>query len=318
MPKVVTGPPAYGHDRALFCWPRVAMTTDGQDDAHRYHLPLAAAFVRGRLGAVGGESDGDAIARGVAGGLRLHQFKTGTGAAARAPRARRCCAALGAATLLDVGSGRGAFLWPLLDAMPDARRSPPSIATPAASRDSARSRRGGVARLAAARAWTRPPRASPTARSTWSPCSRCSSTCPSPSAAAREALRVGAPRGGRDRAVARRTTTPSTSSCFDARALEALLRARRRAPRLHRARASTTSSRWRWSDERAGSPSQVPAHAAPRGLAPAARRRGPRRGAARGAARRATWSSRRRSTAPTPACASTPTAGCGCRAAATS
>ena len=30
------------------------MTTDGQDDAHRYHLPLAAAFVRGRLGAVGG------------------------------------------------------------------------------------------------------------------------------------------------------------------------------------------------------------------------------------------------------------------------
>jgi hypothetical protein len=63
------------------------MTTDdqGDDNAHRYHLPLAAAFVRGRVGAVGGESDSDAIARGLANGLRLHKFKAGTAL----PRVRR-------------------------------------------------------------------------------------------------------------------------------------------------------------------------------------------------------------------------------------
>src|SRR5512138_3877464 len=85
--------------------------SDAPDD--RYHTPLAAAFVRGRLGAVADERDADAIARGLAGGLRLHKFKSQT-ALPRVRRALGLLRGLGPATLLDVGSGRGTFLWPLL------------------------------------------------------------------------------------------------------------------------------------------------------------------------------------------------------------
>ena len=96
-----------------------------------YFTRLAAAYVRGRLGAsiptdlldtpLEELSEGrldDIIATGLAAGLRLHRFKRTIGL----PRVRKTLGALhGLApeSLLDVGSGRGAFLWPLLDAFPD-------------------------------------------------------------------------------------------------------------------------------------------------------------------------------------------------------
>src|SRR5262249_58033931 len=57
------------------------------------------------------------IAAGQEAELRLHRFKRTMGL----PRVRKTLGALrGLApdSLLDVGSGRGAFLWPLLDAFP--------------------------------------------------------------------------------------------------------------------------------------------------------------------------------------------------------
>ena len=83
----------------------------------RYYDELAAAFVRGRLGPHD-EDDGDVAAilrRGRAGGLALHKFKR----AVELPRVRKVVGilrALAPERLLDVGSGRGTFLWPLVDA----------------------------------------------------------------------------------------------------------------------------------------------------------------------------------------------------------
>jgi ubiquinone/menaquinone biosynthesis C-methylase UbiE len=83
----------------------------------RYYTELAAAFVRGRLPDVGHASPDELFRRGVATGLRLHKFKR----SAELPRVRRVLGVLrgiAPADLLDVGSGRGVFLWPLLDAYP--------------------------------------------------------------------------------------------------------------------------------------------------------------------------------------------------------
>jgi ubiquinone/menaquinone biosynthesis C-methylase UbiE len=51
-------------------------------------------------------------------GLRVHKFKR----SAELPRVRKVLGvirSLGPTSLLDIGSGRGVFLWPLLDAFPD-------------------------------------------------------------------------------------------------------------------------------------------------------------------------------------------------------
>ena len=100
---------------------------------HELHfLRLAAAFVRGR--AAQGEMIELADAQravpldeltnnqlfevfqaGVATGMKLHKFKRST----LLPRVRRVLGALHSMApqdLLDIGSGRGTFLWPLLDA----------------------------------------------------------------------------------------------------------------------------------------------------------------------------------------------------------
>jgi ubiquinone/menaquinone biosynthesis C-methylase UbiE len=94
---------------------------------------LAAAYVRGSAPRPAGEGDPalfdapldqlDAdqqlalIALGRAAGLRLHRFKRTMGLP-RVAKVLGLLRGLAPAELLDIGSGRGAFLWPLLDAMP--------------------------------------------------------------------------------------------------------------------------------------------------------------------------------------------------------
>ena len=95
-----------------------------------YYIRLVAAFVRGRcqqnteidiepelFNADLESLDEASLVRiadlGLSAGLRLHKFKR-----TQLPRVRRVLGVLrsvGVASLLDVGSGRGVFLWPLLD-----------------------------------------------------------------------------------------------------------------------------------------------------------------------------------------------------------
>ena len=83
------------------------------------YAELAAAYVRGVLPDVDPSADDAAlISLGRSAGLKLHRFK-------RTMDLPRIKAVLGAlrgmapANLLDIGSGRGVFLWPLLDAFPN-------------------------------------------------------------------------------------------------------------------------------------------------------------------------------------------------------
>jgi len=90
-------------------------------EPERYYLGFGAAFVRGRLGA-SYASDVEAFEAGLASGLKMHKFKRLDDRIM--PRVRRVISTLTAfqpQSLLDVGSGRGAFLWPLLDAFPQLR-----------------------------------------------------------------------------------------------------------------------------------------------------------------------------------------------------
>ena len=113
-------------------------------DAH-YYLDLAAAFVRGRLPDAPDLPPPELVEYGREQGLRVHKFKR----SAELPRVRRVLGvlrSLGPTSLLDIGSGRGAFLWPLLDAFPELRvtaldRSPQRVA------DLEAVRWGGVERL---------------------------------------------------------------------------------------------------------------------------------------------------------------------------
>ena len=99
-----------------------------------YYETLAAAYVRGRLAGTDLALEHSALfgtplqqldanqcrqvmALGAAAGLRLHRFKRSV----LLPRVRVVLGILRGiqpADLLDVGSGRGAFLWPLLDGFP--------------------------------------------------------------------------------------------------------------------------------------------------------------------------------------------------------
>lgn len=84
---------------------------------NRYFTVLAAAFVRGRLGIEGTFKSEELIELGRVKELRLHKFKRNT----ELPRVKKVLGilqALSPASLLDIGSGRGTFLWPLLDAFP--------------------------------------------------------------------------------------------------------------------------------------------------------------------------------------------------------
>jgi ubiquinone/menaquinone biosynthesis C-methylase UbiE len=89
-------------------------------DDGRYYTELAAAFVRGKIGVSDALSPEESIGLGRARGVRLHKFKR----QAELPRVRKVLGVLqglAPASLLDIGSGRGAFLWPLLDSFPHMR-----------------------------------------------------------------------------------------------------------------------------------------------------------------------------------------------------
>jgi len=116
-------------------------------ETDHYYTELAAAFVRGRLGEMADLSTDEIIRVGLQAGLRLHKFKRNDAL----PRVRLVLGllrGLAPASLLDIGSGRGTFLWPLLDSFP-------SLPVTAIDRSAQRItdihavRRGGIANLTA-------------------------------------------------------------------------------------------------------------------------------------------------------------------------
>lgn len=116
------------------------------DESH--YLALAAAYVRGVVGERQLD-DAAAIARGERDGLRLHRFKRSS----QLPRVRAVLGALrgfGAGSLVDLGSGRGAFVWPLLDGLPELAVTATDV-LPHRAQLFAHVARGGVERLRAVR-----------------------------------------------------------------------------------------------------------------------------------------------------------------------
>ncbi len=87
--------------------------TDENDISERYYTEPAAAFVRASL-CLEGKEDAALIQTGLARGLRLHKFKRTS--LARVEKVLGMLRGLAPESLLDIGSGRGAFLWPFLDA----------------------------------------------------------------------------------------------------------------------------------------------------------------------------------------------------------
>ncbi|MFH1919544.1 MAG: class I SAM-dependent methyltransferase [Planctomycetota bacterium] len=135
-----------------------------EPDPDRYFLRLAAAFVRGRY-AMGpafalqdslrakrlDDLSGQELARvfqcGLDAGLKLHKFKKTMGLE-RVRRVFGVLRSLAPETVLDVGTGRGVFVWPLLDEFPVL----PVTAIdrdPERTRDLEAVRLGGIERLVA-------------------------------------------------------------------------------------------------------------------------------------------------------------------------
>jgi SAM-dependent methyltransferase len=95
-----------------------APTEPAADLAAGYYLDFAAAYIRGQRPDAPSLPPAALFEWGRSAGLRLHRFKRTSGL----PRVRRVCGilrGLAPTDLLDVGTGRGVFLWPLLDAFPD-------------------------------------------------------------------------------------------------------------------------------------------------------------------------------------------------------
>ena len=118
----------------------IALSYPGIIPMERYFTELAIAFVRGRL-----DQPHATIETGLQAGLRLHKFKQNT----ELPRVRTVLGILRSLqpdNLLDIGSGRGTFLWPLLADFPGLPVTAAEIAD-RRSGDLAAVRRGGVPRL---------------------------------------------------------------------------------------------------------------------------------------------------------------------------
>src|SRR3989442_1325138 len=111
----------------------------------RYFTDLANAFVRGRL-----MQPSATVKDGIDAGLRLHKFKVNS----ELPRVQRVLGilrGLAPASLLDIGSGRGTFLWPLLlAAFPELPVTSVDWSDSRTS-DLAAVRRGGIDRLTVVR-----------------------------------------------------------------------------------------------------------------------------------------------------------------------
>lgn len=109
---------------------------DSDEILENYFVKLAAAFVRGQLidnqipyslsshlletplDDLEVEEFAEIIQFGLATGLKLNKFKKTMGLA-RVQRVLGVLHGLMPNTLLDIGSGRGTFLWPLLDSLPN-------------------------------------------------------------------------------------------------------------------------------------------------------------------------------------------------------
>ena len=92
--------------------------TEAEPSDERYYARFAAAYVRAMLSVPDDRPEADLIALGRSEGLKLHRFKR----TMDLPRVKAVIGALRGIqpdSLLDIGSGRGVFLWPLLDAFPD-------------------------------------------------------------------------------------------------------------------------------------------------------------------------------------------------------
>jgi ubiquinone/menaquinone biosynthesis C-methylase UbiE len=79
-----------------------------------YLTPIAAAYVRGKLNLEG--SDVELVSTGRERGLKMHRFKR-----SQLPRVLKCIGLLKGlrpATQLDIGPGRGAFLWTMITEIP--------------------------------------------------------------------------------------------------------------------------------------------------------------------------------------------------------
>lgn len=117
------------------------------ETGERYFPELAAAFVRGHRPDAPALPPDELVAWGIGEGLRLHKFKRN----AELPRVRRVLSMLRGllqedGTLVDIGSGRGTFLWPLLAAFPSLRVTAVELEA-GRVRDLLAVRRGGIDRL---------------------------------------------------------------------------------------------------------------------------------------------------------------------------
>lgn len=116
-------------------------------DPEHYYRAFALAYVRGVRPELVDAGEERLLEVAKRDGLRLHRFKRTAGL----PRVRKVIGALKGfrpSTLLDVGSGRGAFLWPLLDELPEVRVTAIDL-LPHRVEDIEAVRRGGVDRVEA-------------------------------------------------------------------------------------------------------------------------------------------------------------------------
>ena len=122
---------------------------DPAELSERYYVDPLAAFVRATLRLHPSASPAEAWEAAGHEGLRVHHFKRSS-VLPRVQRVLGIIRGLGPTSLLDVGSGRGTALWPLLDTIPE-------LDVLAIDRDPVRARelglvhQGGITRLRAAR-----------------------------------------------------------------------------------------------------------------------------------------------------------------------